>query len=102
MECRIAGYLGITLAEVDAMPAEHFDKLCRYYRVEPFGFPREDARHGEHVAAVYAASNRAFSGRMRSPDHWKYKVREPVKPEQVMAALTSAIPKSMRKPRGAR
>ena len=86
--------LGCFVHDIDNMPAGEYEDWKRFYLIEPFGYPRAEARFGILAANSLASSQNKFRDKnVYSPSHWTY--NGPVKPlsaDESLAIMKASIP----------
>ena len=100
MECRIGVVMGLLPSQVREIPSHDRYKLERFYTYEPFGFPREESRHGQLVSAVLRASQRTFGAMSYQASTHMYSNAPPPTMEQQIASLKGATLGMGRRKRG--
>jgi hypothetical protein len=70
---------------------------ARYYASEPFGFPREEARHAILASNILAASrNRWKSNNLLKASAWMYKPFVKISDDESLEIMRSQVPQFMK------
>lgn len=78
---------------LDMLPPGAMQNWIRYYNTEPFGQPREEARHCRLIASLYnTAPGKVLNPKCLEPNYWKYKPPVEQSDEDMLEMMKTAIP----------
>lgn len=82
------------------MDADELAGWREYSTIEPFGFPREEARFGTIAANIMSiAPFKMKDSRVRDPRSWIYRLVKPMTDEQSMEFMRGQFPGGRKKRR---
>ena len=98
---RLALALGCFVRDInERMDADELAGWREYSTIEPFGFPREEARFGTIAANIMAiAPFKMKDSRVRDPNWWRYRLVKPMTDKQAIANMQGQFPGARKKRR---